>query len=296
MRNGYLPPYVLLPELIKKEVSIAISNALQSLLNQKHLYQKLDLDSNIKSLNSMSQLSLLSKEVPCRNKVLSDSCYKVIASDWNLTVSKPQDIDFAKLNELKIPLPTIKIYCGVCKCKEPFHPIVYNQPNSILKYDNAENGTYQIFILEYECQRCQKYQTIFMVRRDGLKLSLTGRSPMEIVLVPKTINNSKSKYFSDAIIANNSGQTLAGLFLLRVFIEQYVRETTNDKDSTDITILLEGYMKLLPTDFKSKFPSLSKIYSDLSAAIHEANASTELFNTAKAELIKHFEARKTFDL
>lgn len=41
------------------------------------------------------------------------------------------------------------------------------------------------------------------------------------VEVPKDLPKAQKKYFSDAIDAHNSGQTLAGLFFLMTFIEQY---------------------------------------------------------------------------
>ena len=51
-----------------------------------------------------------------------------------------------------------------------------------------------------------------------MKISLNGRSPMEATNVPDYLPKDQKKYFSDALIAYNSGQILAGIFLLRIFV------------------------------------------------------------------------------
>src|SRR4030042_4379170 len=134
-----------------------------------------------------------------------------------------------------------------------------------------------------------------MIRRKGLKLNLEGRSPIEHVAVPKVIPKKQDKYYSDAIIAHNSGQTLAGLFLLRTFIEQYIRNLYN-RSELPVDQLIEQYMASLPTDFKSRFPSLQDMYSQLSEAIHMATASEELFASTVEKINRHFDAKRLFGL
>jgi hypothetical protein len=58
----------------------------------------------------------------------------------------------------------------------------------------------------------------------------------------------------------------------------------------------EAYQATLPTDFKSRFPSLSDIYGRLSVAMHKADADAALFEECCAKVVKHFEARRLFDL
>jgi hypothetical protein len=59
---------------------------------------------------------------------------------------------------------------------------------------------------------------------------------------------------------------------------------------------MDGYMGTPPTDFKGRFPSMRQLYDDISADIHTAVGSADLFDRARAEVTKHFEARKLFKL
>jgi hypothetical protein len=52
---------------------------------------------------------------------------------------------------------------------------------------------------------------------------LSGRAPIEHVLVPNVIPKNAAGFFKDALIAYQSGQTLAALFLLRTLIEQWLK-------------------------------------------------------------------------
>ena len=56
------------------------------------------------------------------------------------------------------------------------------------------------------------------------------------------------------------------------------------------------FIKALPNDFKSRFPSLLDLYRRLSAAIHAANADAVLFEDCCEKTVEHFEARKVFKL
>lgn len=158
----------------------------------------------------------------------------------------------------------------------------------------------QVFLFPYQCQQCKGPPIYFLVRRTGLKLTLCGRDPIEEVDVPKFLPKGQRKHFSDALIAHHAGQTLAGLFLLRTFIEQFwrslgLRVTPKSKRSTGDE-LAEAYNQTLPSSFRSQFPSLGDIYGKLSAAIHGADADSILFETAKAEIIEHFDARRLFKI
>jgi hypothetical protein len=120
--------------------------------------------------------------------------------------------------------------------------------------------------------------------------------------MPKVLPRKQSEYFGNAIVAFQSGQTLAALFLLRVFIEQYWRslEVVSKKNSGKAKPtgdeLGAAYNATLPDDFKSRFPSLLEIYKDLSAAIHLANPDGDLFQDATRKVTEHFDARRLFKL
>jgi len=274
---------------IQGELPSLISYAFRQLLENKHLYQKIEIDVS----GLMLEASALSKSTHHRDKSFADECFEILDWRWHIA-NKPTEQTNGTGNEILFYLPTIKIYCLSCDRIEAFNA---NSPknHAILNHLISRNKWQQIFALEYECQSCKGLPTIFMVRRNELKLFLEGRSPIEHVEVPKVIPKEQRKYYSGAIIAHNSGQTLAGLFLLRTFVEQYLRSVSPNPELL-VDDLVEGYMGQLPLDFKGKFPSLGKIYSELSGAIHKAEASVDLFDKTKNNLIKHFDAKRIFEI
>ena len=58
----------------------------------------------------------------------------------------------------------------------------------------------------------------------------------------------------------------------------------------------DAYQDALPKDFKERFPSLKDIYGRLSDAMHSANDDAAVLDDCSAKIIKHFEARKLFEL
>ena len=82
--------------------------------------------------------------------------------------------------------------------------------------------------------------------------------------MPPVIPKAQRKYFSDAIIAHHASHTLAGLFLLRTFIEQFWLSLNLTSEPIDQRLtgenFGEAYAKTLPSDFKSRFPSLGDLY------------------------------------
>jgi hypothetical protein len=129
-----------------------------------------------------------------------------------------------------------------------------------------------------------------------MKIIQSGRTPIEKVEIPKYIPKAQKKFFSDAIIAFNSGQVLAGKFLLRTFVEQYIRDFTGEKSSQNIDEIFEKYSANLPDDFKQRFPSLSKLYAQLSVDIHCADSTEGSFIQAQKDISKHFEAKRLFEI
>jgi hypothetical protein len=131
-----------------------------------------------------------------------------------------------------------------------------------------------------------------------MKLRLVGRDPIEVLPVPKVLPKDVSKFYSDAQIAHHAGQTLAGLFLLRVFIEQFwrtlpvVNELLQRDERATGEKQGEAYQTSLPNDFKSHFPSLKDIYGKLSSAMHNAEAKPDLFEASCVEIVEHFDARR----
>jgi hypothetical protein len=155
--------------------------------------------------------------------------------------------------------------------------------------------TVQVFVFSFLCQSCKNIPEVLLVRREGFKLTNSGRSPIEHVDVPPDIPNSMKRFYRGAVVAHQSGQTLAGIFLLRTLIEQWARSKAPPGQLLADAVL-DAYMAPLPENFKSQFPSLRKLYEDLSVDIHIAKGDPTLYEETRAEIVRHFEARRIFRL
>jgi hypothetical protein len=109
-------------------------------------------------------------------------------------------------------------------------------------------------------------------------------------------------FYGNALIAHHAGQTLAGVFLLRVFIEQFWRaipevQAVLGQDSRATGEAMgAAYSAKLPPEFKSRFPSLVDVYAMLSESMHRAEAKAEVFDDASAKILEHFDALRLFKL
>jgi hypothetical protein len=117
---------------------------------------------------------------------------------------------------------------------------------------------------------------------------------MEHVGVPKCIPKNVAKFFSGGIVAHQSGQTLAALFLLRTLVEQWATLATGVNGLADR--VLDTYSAGLPEGFKRRFPSFNDLYTKLSDDIHRAAGSPELYDASLNAIVRHFEARTLFRL
>ncbi len=265
---------------------------LKTLLEQKHLYQSVEL--NYEADEAVS--ALLARQTPpvaFANTVVSPP----LEAEWLFVAprepARPPAISAPLVpDRVHILIPDIKTFCTPCGRVEPFnvhavHPLDRRQtPSGLLV---------QSFALQYQCQSCKGAPEAFLIRRSNAKLQLCGRAPIEHVATPPFIPKDVRQYWSGAVVAFQSGQTLAGIFLLRTLIEQYLRGAATDK-AAPVDRLLEAYLATLPLEFRDRFPSLSAIYERLSASIHAADASEGVYKEALLGLSRHFDARRVYDL
>lgn len=272
-------------EVIAKEISIAF----KSVLENKHLYQNFDI--KIPNLEGITKTYAGVVNFLATN--VKEESSKILSRIWD-DINNTQDLTLgADRNTIYYRLPTVKIYCVNCKRIEPFNPIksfdllrIHQDPLYLIHSE-------QLFILIYQCQSCKKLPEVFLIRRKGWKLNIAGRSPIETIQTKADIPKEFATYISNAKLAFNSGQTLAGLFFLRVFIEQYTNKVIGEK-SLMVDEIIKKYMEGLPNDFKERQPSLAKTYEDLSAAIHNADSNEELFSKSLDDIERHFEAKRIY--
>lgn len=270
--------------------------ALRLLLESKHLYQSVVIDRDAVQAEAAQQFT---------GKVLKLGAVinEALDADWfphdEISVQRPSYGESELPPRIAFYLTAIKAACAECKVVTPFNIRdvldVYGQRDRRWRPIEADQGQ-QEFVFAFECQSCRKAPDVFLVRRRGLRLTLCGRSPMELVLVPKFIPKSVQKYYSSAVVAFQSGQVLAALFLLRVLIEQFSMEAIGVGTGSKADEILDKYTSLLPEDFKTRFPSLKAVYGSLSTAIHAANEATDLFESSREKIEKHFDARRVFEI
>lgn len=200
-------------------------------------------------------------------------------------------------------LPTISVPCSQCDAVFPAHnPGFIGQKQEMqtvswLRPKNDHMSICQTFVLPYQCQSCKKEPLIFLVHRKDTKLTLVGRNHFEKIQIPDTIPKQESKYFSDANAAYNTGNILAGLFLLRTVVEQYMRRVLMVSEKKTGDELADDYACLLDEEFpKHRYPSLKTIYSELSVPLHAASDDEVQFVKSRKDIEQHFELLKFFPL
>lgn len=266
-----------------------ITSALKDLIENRHLYQSLVVDGK-----SPSKQIPESTRPPATSQIALAIFRRTSNLPWRFHEPLADSIP-TKTQSMLLSLPTVKVFCGNCDRVEPFNPV--SSDSIVLQAAPTAESLYQAFILQFQCQSCKGAPEVFMVKRQGWKLSLTGRCPMEEVKIPNYFPKLKAegKYYSDALIAYNSGQILAGLFLLRTFIEQHTNKNLENGEGLKADQIIDAYIAKLPNDFKDKAPSLKKIYERLSAAIHTANASADLFEECRDQLDLYFDAKRVYN-
>lgn len=268
----------------------ALAESFRALLETKHLYQSVPTP-----LTSTPTIEMTSPLGPSQVQVTLDYLRKVADGRWSIT--SPATRVGQRLsresgdNSLEVRPPDVKLFCETCDRREAFNLVA---AADFLTFDAAPKDSGQLFVLSYRCQSCKATPEVFLVRREGMKLTLAGRSPIEHVEIPADIPKSVKRFYGGAIVAHQSGQTLAGNFMLRTLIEQWAREKTGRKEFADV--VLDAYVASLPPEFKGRFPVLRETYSDLSEDIHGAVGSETAFEKARGEIGKHFKAREVFEI
>jgi hypothetical protein len=207
---------------------------------------------------------------------------------------------------LTLVVENVKLFCSKCGSSEVFMPVWYQDlTNELTKYQRYSHSVvaninlpaaFQLFAIVLQCQRCTGKPEAVLIRREDWRLSLHGRSPMEHVDVPKCIPKEERHLFRDAIIAAHGGKTLAGLFYLRAFIEQFARRIVGETGRRPGNELMDDYGKTISEQHRGLMPSLRDWYEKLSQPIHAAKDDENLFEEAKDAIEQHFEIRRVFKM
>lgn len=293
--------------LIAAMFSAATEQAMRELLQEKHLYQSATV--------TWPNMNAVLDFVKARNQRFEGdheywSHLREVATKIEWRVVSENEWSYPDMQgpggawvPLLVSGPTIKVYCQGCDEVNPFHfidavDLVQQYPKRdverIARIPDAE----QVLALQYGCQGCKSHREVFLIERNGPKVKLSGRAPMEKVVAPRFIPKRSREHYSQAVIAYNSGQVLPAKFLLRTLVEQYVRLRAGStlRNTEDVESLFQAYAASLPESFKQEFPSLYTIYSRLSAELHCADDTEEGYLQAKENIEQHFDAKRVYRL
>jgi hypothetical protein len=183
-----------------------VEGAFKKLLSEKHLYQSVELD--LTSIKRFAEECEIERSTPGSSRDMSSKQEWIktgkeeLAGSWiPKTASFPLDADTVLDEQVRasvtFKVPSITTYCEKCVAAWPHNPT-----ENIVPIRSRQN---QCFLFEYLCQKCQSALIRFQIRREGLKIRLTGRDPIEVLPTPKELPKEMARYFGSAHIAHNAG-------------------------------------------------------------------------------------------
>ena len=288
-------------ELLMQE---AIGDAFVILVSAKGLYQKLEpkLDriathlESIKSPNGAAITAEFSKRpwVPVSADVSKENRARAefFCGVTDSPLSAPSD-------EIKLsfPLPPVKLFCSVCKDEHTFSSITAMWWDGFADcYPKIGERTEQIFNLTYNCGHCKNNPICFLIKREGYRLTLCGRSERLFVKVARTIPKSLQPILRDAIGAANENDLAAGFYHLRTFSEHYMKHCLQVPIAERITgdDLGAKYNATLDTRMSAGLPSMPSLYDRASKFMHERTGSADDFSSLLEEIEGHLSAKELF--
>ena len=281
------------PAQAKADFEAALPKAVLELLQRKHLYQSVtvDLSDTKQRTASTSQGSKSSYDQGLRDAT---------TALWVPVEPQLPGVPTTQPNSARDPVyivfPTVKMFCRGCDGVEAHNLVHVTEVVSELAARTSRPyfpPTLQNFVVGYLCQGCKTSPEFFMIRREELRLTVVGRSPIEHIAVPAIVPKQHRKHFSGAIVAFQSGQILPALFMMRTFIEQFAASQVQDS-TLRADAVLDAYMAALPEPVRAHFPSLREIYGRLSEAIHAAREDAVLFTVVNAQIVEHLDARRLY--
>lgn len=275
----------------------AIASSFKALMETKGLYQSVPID-RASALQQVRDRTLpafvneferlLRRGYPERGGLtLADSDLYLAGTQQQLLVLRPVNV---------------KLFCAKCDRDEAFKPLWSQEITNEISKPSAGKGNaarefpvdFQIFSLVYQCQSCLGLPEIFLIKRAGQKIAIQGRSPIQSVAVPTYIPKEEAKWYRESLIARNAGRTLAAIFYLRTFIEQFARRVTQIQDRRSGEEILSEYNTTIPEPPRSSMPSLKQCYEKLSEAIHTANENADLLKSTIEDVDTHFDFRRVY--
>jgi len=261
----------------------AFSRAIQTLLQEKHLYQSEMIDWS----RPLGDTRYETEGIP-----YAKACWH--PEGCPQTEGAAARAEASGLSLFAFPLLPIQAWCAECQEPTEFRPEL-PRCRSVCGPDSPAE---QALLLSFACRVCANRRITFLVTRAGERLQLSGRDPIEALPIPSSIPKSVARFYAEAQLTHNSGQSLAALYLLREFIERFWRLLPEVQDALSRTPRMNAgeiagiYAALLPLDFRTQYPSLMDCHRALTAAIQEQASRPDVFQFCLAEILDHLDGRR----
>lgn len=304
---------------------LRVENAIKELLENKHLYQNVtvstdDLKTPLKQGSGRlltwqsgnekkptESYEWIDSELLTLPTALTDALTSV---NWKYGVETPETKAARSVypsdlkNEPMCFLPRLSRSCAKCGEKTAQLPQYFGelspQPLTNLDFGKDDSGKkLQVLVVAYQCQVCRSEPNVFVIRRQGLKLSLVGRSVFEKISLPKYIPEPARHHYSEALVASTAGKYLPACLYLRLVIEHHMRASVNPTKISQRPTgdeLADEYSKVLHPEFPRSLHSLKSVYAKLSETIHEGREDFDTFVSALDSISKHFDQLRMLPL
>jgi hypothetical protein len=273
----------------------SIHDVLKILLAEGYLYQNrsVDLTGVLAKADSNFSTDALADEFTHRPWIPYSQNRGFTTFERDFTRQTPSDPLEAPLGEMRLMflIPTIETWCGLCKDKELHDSIPHlaMSPYHINPEAIKEPLGYQTVLFNFQCQKCKSPPITFMVRRELLKIQLCGRSKPYFPAVLGEIPKSLRAIYCDAAAAAACGDLSAGFYHLRTLLEHHMKAVCGiaTQQQVDGADLCQRYNKTLDPIVAERV-SLSKLFSDCSANLHNRTGGQDEFKTALNLIEGHF--------
>jgi hypothetical protein len=294
------------PESPEAELLIqeAIGSALSLLLTRKGLYQKVEVSLEplrvhlaSRKLGSFDALTAEFSKRPWASislDVAKDNRYR--AEYFCGVGDSPLGTSSDEL-KLAFAVPSIKLFCDRCKDDHSFSSVTAMWWDGFSNvYPKIGLKTQQLFCLTYECVNCKESHTTVLVSREGLRLTLVGRSKRLQIDVPKAIPKELNPIIRDALSAAAENDLPAAFYHARTFLEHYMKSCLKLPLAQRITgdELGAKYNSSLDCRMTSGMPSLPALYASASEYMHGRTGTEDDFKSLLESIEGHLTAKELF--
>ncbi|HEU0008277.1 MAG TPA: hypothetical protein VFT34_00515 [Verrucomicrobiae bacterium] len=275
----------------------AIREAITELLSKRGLYQKVSIQTTAVNQH-IAKVALAHQADDYRNEFQTRIWEPFVAQASgpaprsSLTASDEYEFP------VRFIVPNFPSNCSLCDKETLFVAANWAKGDFPMEVfpQMTPNSTRQIFLLFYQCGECHRSNCAVLILREGLKLTICGRSERFVPPVNKVIPKTFRPIVVDALNATNEADIFGGFYHLRTFLEHYMKAELKNQPSDKIEgeELCENYATTLDTRMKDGLPSLLPIYRELSQMLHARSGTREDFDRLLETVYDHFDVKEIF--